>query len=394
VAVTVSAPIDPVQLEELQDAGYTTLTLWVANTPDGAYTNSGVTPSPATIALMESGENFTATFTYSGGTVAQWGKIRGFDGSNYTPLADAVPFHFGGGTTLTRVRQLLGKEIRDLRTGTATTSTDANTVITSTPDIFRWQTGTFNNAFLHNTTRSGWAQITSSTKGASTTTIELGANIASQATGDSFEITKRWTPDEYRDAINWAIVSSYPWLARQVTNTGLMTADQVFRHQVPHDIKSVLSVEIETDAHITSESQATRGHPWIDVPFAIRKEGLLQYIELETPYTPNRRLRVTGIGPLSQLYNESDYVEEMQPQVELLVYLAAFRLFRNYVNDAASSDIDRYEALAGHYMGLCEKFKQAHQQSRPARRWWSSLNRGNPHHTGTLGSWSGSSFDT
>lgn len=387
-AVTVDYPLDEIKLAELIADGWTHLTLWYANTPDGSYSNASATVSPATLALMSSTETYTATLTYTGGNPAQTFKVLAYDGSNYSALSDAAPFHGGGGTTLAVIRQRLGKEIRDMRVGTLTTSTTTTSAIFTAGDVARFPDDHFNNHFFHNTTRATWTTVTDWVQSTKTATVPA---ITGQASGDTVEITGRFTPDELRDAINWAIQFAYPVLSRTIVNTGLRTAQDTYQFDVPHDIKSVSSLEIESSFSPESTDMATRGHPWRDVPYRILRDGLRQKIELERTELSDMRLRLIGTGPLSQLYNDSDYVEEVGPQVDLIVYYAAYHLYSGLTNEAASTDIDRYKNLADHYWTQAERCRPQHGQSRPAKRMWSAQVRASGTNRG-VGSFSGSSY--
>lgn len=376
MSVTVTAPIDPLLLTQMIADGYTTLTLWYSNTPDGVYADSASTPSPTTLALMSSTEVYSATFTYSSGNSAQWFKLRPYNGSTYADLSESAPFHGGGGTTLATLRQKLGAEIRDIRLGTLTTSTSTTSAITGSPELFRFPANYFVNKILNNTTRSAWATITAHTKGASTSTLTNSPAITSQATGDSVEITGRFTPAEYRDAINWGIQASWPILVKNIVNTSILTVNQQYQYDVPQDIKNVHNVEVESQLNQTSTDQGVRGFPWTDVPFKLIPDGLRKKLEFERWFVPDLRFRITGTGPLSQLYNDSDFVEVIEPQTNLILYYAAFRLYSSYANDAASSDVERYTTLATHYMGLADKLKESFFTARPAKRGWSAETRG------------------
>lgn len=336
---------------------------------------------------MSSGEDYVATFEYAAGNPSQWFKVLAYNGSDYSALSDSAPFHGGGGTTLAHLRQQLGREMRDLRTGTLTSGTNTTTAVFSNIDVTRFQDSYFNNWFIHNTTRGAWSQITSWTK--STATAVLSPAIADQATGDTVELTRRFTPLEYREALNHAIAACYPILNRTIVNTSLQTALNTYQFAVPQDIKSVSSVEIESSAFASSTTDVTRGHPWTDVPFRIIRNGLRQTIELESPLVANRRLRVIGTGPLSQLYNDSDYVEEIDPQLDILIFAAARYLYASLTNDSATSDIDRYRQLADYYMSKYMEKRGAYGQSRPAKRMWSPETRS----AGMRGGFLSASFD-
>lgn len=376
MTATLPVALDELLIEALIDDGFTTLTLWVSDEQAGPYTVTAATVSPTTLALMSSTNVFKATFTYSAGTAAQWFRVVPYTGSAYAPLSNSAPFHGGGGTTLTALRRKLGRLIRDLKVGTLTTGTNTTSAVFSAADFHRFANDYFNNWILNNTTRALWSPITAWVKGASTSTATVAPAITAQVSGDTAELTRRFTPDEYREALNWAITASYPVISKTIENTALLTASNIYRFAVPNDIKRVSSVEIESQSYQTSEVEETRGFPWKDIPFDIRRDGMRQYIELDSFYTPGLRLRVRGVGPLSQVYDETNYVEEIDPQVDYICYLAAFYLFRSLGHESAATDIDRFQGLAKHYQQLAESMKGEYGEGRPAIRMWNASTRG------------------
>ena len=400
MSVTITYSTDPLQLTALIAAGWKTLTLWYANSPDGVYANTNVTPSDpststSTLATLNTyGLPYVTTFAYSAGNPAQWFKVVPYNGAAYAALNDSNPFQGGGGTTLQVLRQHLGDEIRDMRIGTLTTGTTSTSAVLAGTDLTRFADSFFNSWFLNDTTQKLWAPIGTWTNSTATATVPLG--ITGAVSGDSVELTRRFTPDEYRKALNWAIVSAYPVLNKTIVNTSIETQVTFYRYEVPQDIISVSSVEIESGAFISNTDSHIRGMPWKQVPFRITKDGLYRTIELGSYLTPGRRLRIIGTGPMSQLYNDSDFIEEIEPQLDLLVYFAAYRLYRTLVNDSASSDIDRYAQLADHYMQRAQMLKDSYAQSRPAKRMWSEDVRGNTSRrtTSLSASFSPSTYDT
>lgn len=375
MSVTVSYPVDIVQLDAWIDDGFTTLTLWVANTPDGAYANSGVTPSPTTLALMVSGETYTATFTYSAGSGGLWGKVRAYDGANYSDLNLSKPFHFGNGTTLAYARQRLGKMLDDLITGTTTSSGGTTSAITTNVNVVRWPNDWFNGRFFNRTSGTEeWTQVSDFAVSAGSATITLSPAVASVGSGVTFEVTKYWTPDQYRDAINWAIVTSYPVLSRNIVNTSLRTplasADDIFEITIPYDIREVYSIEISALNQTTILTQASNGQPWAQLPFEILRDGLVQWASFLRQPADDRRLRIRGSGILSPVYNDTDTIEIVEPQLTLLCYLAAHYLFRLLPPADASTDIDRWKELADYYMQMYERESNKFGIQRPAKRTW------------------------
>lgn len=336
---------------------------------------------------LVSGTN-TYTFTYSSGNSSQYFKIVAYNGSTISPLSEAHTFHGGGGTTLSVLRQRAGREMRDMVTATTIATTNTTQFTVSDIDFTKRANSYFVNHFVNNTTRgivkpiTGWTQSTG---------VGTHATITAQDAGDTIEVTRRFTPTEYRDAINWAITEAYPRLSRQIVYEGIETAANLYQYAIPQDIRTVDKVEIESANNASSTVEATRGHPWSDVPFVPIRTGLTMKIELEREYTASRRLRITGTGPLEQLYNDSDYVEVLTPTADIIVYMTCQRLYEGLANEAASGDVDRYNAQAARFAAKADKALMQHAMPRAARRIWSHEVRGGGGQRGGIGSWSVSS---
>ena len=140
MSVVINFPLDLVQLNQLIDDGYTDLVLYYSNSPEGPYVDSGVTAAPATLAaLLLADEPYLTTFSYSGGNPAQWFKVLASDGITTSDINDAQSFHGGGGTTLERIRQKLGKLVKCVEIGTTTANgaLDGSTAICTHPNFTR-----------------------------------------------------------------------------------------------------------------------------------------------------------------------------------------------------------------------------------------------------------------
>jgi hypothetical protein len=351
----------------------------VSNTPDGVYANSAVASSPTTLALSLSTAVYSFTFSYAAGNAGQWGKIRAYNGSTYSALNDASPFHFGGGTTLATLRQKLGKLTNDLVSGTTTSAGNTVTANCNQIDIYKNPTSYFVGQYFNSTALGEVTEVTAFVKAGGVFT--LFPAITSVGSGVAFEVTQRWTPGEYREAINWAIAACYPRLSKSIVNTGFLSAEDIFSYAVPNDIKAVDKVEMESADRATYPDRL--GQPWREVAFEPIKDGLQHTIEFKrqlpyvaattttTPVTlPVRRIRIRGTGMLSQLYNDSDSVEVLDPQVELIIFMAAQYLYARMPARAASTDREFYEKQAKFYMSMFENYKGTFSSGRPARRMW------------------------
>lgn len=371
---TIDYPVDSLDLAAKIAAGWTTLTLWYADNPAGPYTDSGATVSPTTLALMSSGEDYTATFTWASGSAAYSYKVRGYDGANYSDLNDSKPFNGGGGTTLRRLRRILGTRVRDLTIGTTSSSGGTTTANCTDLNVVRWPNDYFNDAFFHRLTATEVVtQVADFVKSGGVFT--LSPAVATVGSGVDFEVTKRWHPDEYRECINLAIANVYPYLHRKIVNTsGLTTADTsgnpTMVYAIPQDILWLSKVEIEDPGNITSTDSAIRGRPWHEIPFKPVDNGGIPSIELRRGYTADQRLRFSGIGRLSSVYLDTDFTEVFDPQTELILYLAAHYLYAMFPGEAASTDTDRWDKMSQYWFGLYEKFRDQYAMPRPAQMIW------------------------
>lgn len=379
MGITITHDLDEIQITQLIDDGYTTLKLYKSDTPDGNFTDSGVTPSPSTLAAAVTAEEpFTFTFSYSGGNPSQWFKIVAYDGVVTSSLLDSEAFSGGGGTTLTTMRQRLGRLMNVMLISTTTSAGNGGgtTAIANRALFARYRDDYFGGVtdsegwYFHNVDTSEWTLISDWVQ--STRTFTLSPALSAQVgSGANIEVMARWTPDDYRSAINWAIVNTFPTLCKIVTDTSILTEEDIFSYQVPNNIKVINKVEIETDINMDSTDGRTRGMPWREIPFTEIDEGLTRKLEFKRELDDGRRLRVTGTAMLSQLYNDDDYTEAIDPQVDLILYLAAHRLYAELANNSPSTDIDRYRDQANYYMAIYNENKGRRATRKRTKRFWS-----------------------
>lgn len=380
MGITINHSLDELQLLDLQDQGYTTLSLYYSNTPEGPYLDSSVTPDPATLAAaVTAGLPYQFSFSFSSGNASQWFKVVASDGSSISDLRDSQPFHGGGGTSLQVIRQRIGKLTNTMYVGTTTSNgaADGSTAIANYAKFTRWRDdyfggGTGIDGWIFNlpddeewTVVSDWTQ--------SSGTFGLTPSATGQIlSGTSFEVMNRWSPDEYRDAINWAIVNCYPILSKPVIETSVLTEEDIFSYAIPNSIKILNKVEIErnnTDTTITDSR--TRGHPWRQIAYYPVDDSLNRSIEFKRELDDGRRIRLTGTTTLSQLYYDSDFVEIVDPHVDLIVFYAAYRLYTLLTNTDAASDVDRARAQAEIYLRMYEEAKRTKATRRKSKKIWS-----------------------
>lgn len=376
MSIRILYPVDQLALADLIDNDWVSATLWVANSPDGVYTLSAVTPSPATLALAVSGETYEFTFECTTETPGQYFKVRYYDGiSAYSSLSDASPFHGGGGTTFSYLKSKIGRRIRDYWAVSSVAGGGTTSVKTSDINVVRHLTDAFVGWIYRNATSGEQSVVTASSVTAGVCTLTFSPAILTQAAaGISMELFKRFTHEEMREALNEAISYAYPSLSRSLVNQGLRTQaagdDTVYLFQVPQDFRIVNKLEMESLTWPDSTDEATHGQPWLEVPFESDIDGLIRTLKVRSKLPDDRRLRISGIGILSQLYNDSDYVEVVHPQTELLTDLACAFLYKLQANDGASSDTDRFNALSDYYLSKFEKNKGRLGTPRKPTSYW------------------------
>ena len=382
MSVTLSHNIDEIQLQNLIDAGYEELRLYYSNGPEGPWVLATITASPSTLALLLAADlPYTTTIIFSDGNAAMWFKVVPYgSGPGYGSLSDSDSFHGDGGTTLAYLRKRLGRQTKDLISGTTTAGGSTTTAICTSFNFTRFIDDHFVNWYFHNLSNGDVSLITGFVK--STGTFTFSPAITSVDSSVSFEVTRMWTPEEYREAINWGIVNLYPILSKtyvdtsirtQLTDSGDNTYELQFKYDVPSSIRRVSNVEIETDSTIITYNE--RGHPWRPVPFEPYYINLERGFEIKVSLPDDRRLRVTGEGLHDLLYEDTDYVDLVDPEINLLIYLAASNLYALLPVEAASSDIDRYERMSKYYLGLYGEFRDKHKVARPHRKFWSPQNK-------------------
>lgn len=353
--VTVGYPIDELLLDEWMDDGWTHIELFYSNTPEGPYTSTGLREELVA-------ETYDYEFEFTTGTPGQWGKVVLWDGSSNSTETTAHAFPFGGGTTLATLRRLTGLQVKDMTYGSTTSAGSTTQANCTGIEVTRFEDDHFNGKYFHRTDTGAWTQVSDFAKSGGVFT--LSPAIASVGDAVPFEVTARFTPSEYRDAINWAIEAAYPTLSRTIVYTGLRTQvlneEDIYAYRIPHDIRTLNKVEVEEDSLLaTTTTGPSRGHPWRRVAITRMRAGLVRSFELKQPLASERRMRLTGTGPLSLLYNDSDCVEAAMPERQLIVDLAAHRLFAGVTHEAASTDIDRFEKLGQYNLSLFASHKKA-----------------------------------
>lgn len=371
MAITWDYSIDELRLASVMDDGWTHVELFTCPSPEGEYATTGVR------AELVVG-TYEYELAYSSGSEAAYYKIAFWNGVSNSSLLGVPVLHGEGGTTLARMRQRLGLLLgdMDISTTTGNGAVDGSTAISDRALFTRRRDDFFKNRFFHRTSGGDqeWTQITGWDQ--SDAKFTLAPAVSTQiASGASFEVTARWTPEEYRDAINWGIRAAYPVLQREIVYDGLRTVDQRLEYKLPNHIRSVSNVMVARDANSDSTDPTIAGLPFTDVPFKPLTSGLGTYITLHRAEEGGKRMRVLGMGPLLSLYADTDYVEIVDPQVDLVLYLAAFDLYTHLTGTAAASDRDLYREQAKLYMGMFQNYKSQFSPGRRGKQMWQHEHR-------------------
>lgn len=374
MAITLTVPVDQLTLNQLIADGFTSLTLWYADEPDGTFADSSVTSDPSTLAAAADDEAYTFTFSFTAGTPTQWFKIRAKQGVTYSDAFLSSAFQGGAGVSLKYLRRRLGYMLGDMAVFSTTSAGTTTTAVSNRFALTRRADSYFVNKYLYRVATAEEGLISASTQGGTLTFAPAHALLV--GSGAEVEVTGRWTREDYIRAINWACVEAYPILSRPIMNTGFLTIDDAHTYAVPHDILKLNSVEIESRANGSSTDATVRGQPWIQLPHKLVSEGLQQRFELDSSEYEDRRMRLTGIGFLSQMSSDDDSTECQLHNAELLLNLAAHRLYQLLASAAASSDRDFYLAQAAYYLAAYERKRGAHRTMRPPGRMWSPDSRG------------------
>lgn len=377
MAIKLIYPIDELELAQHIDDGWTTLTLWSSDLIEGPYSVTSASFDPATLAAAQAAGIFVFTIEDSASNPGQWFKVRAYDGANYSDISLAKPFHGGGGTTFTALRRIIGRLTGDMDVFECTESGSTTTAISNKLAALREPNGFFASRMAYNPANGESAFVSASTRttGASAkVTLTLEPSVTSTTSSTVLELTKRWSREDYRNAINWAVQACYPTLHRAIVNTGLRTGDDLHQLFIPQDIRRVQKIEVESNSNTSSSDGASRGHPFREEPFQVIRDDLVQFAEFKIPPTSTpgeRRVRIRGLGTLSPVYNDSDYTEAIQPEVDLLAAMAGARLWGTLAGEAASSDREFYMNMSKELLAMYGELRKGLARSRPPQKIWS-----------------------
>lgn len=362
--------IDEVELATILASAdsWTHLKLYYANTPD-------MTPADTGVSVALDSLTYEYELEYTSGNKSQWFRVVLYNGVTTSSLVEAPWIHGQGGTNLTTLRRRVGEVTGDLiaESTTGAGAVDGSTVVCNDPEVTRFEDGHFIGWYVYLPDTGDWSQVSNSVGQTLTVSPAFSAQVADAT---NFELMKRWTPKQYRDAINRAIINAYPQLSRSIISTALRTVADTYVYTQPADMISLSSVEVETDEDL-AVGTADRGYPWRQVPFERLHNGIQRQFELRAPLPEDRRLRLMGQGLFNQVYADSDWVEVGFPEAEIIVYGAAHHLFQLLITTSAATDRDFYKEMAGMFLAMQKEYSGPLGTGRKAKRMWSAASQSN-----------------
>lgn len=130
---------------------------------------------------------------------------------------------------------------------------------------------------------------------------------------------------------------------------------------------SGISSDIVDDIHPASFRQ---------VEFRIKSDGTDEYLHLDELHSTALRMRLRGYKPFTSYTADSDTIPIDGNKVNLIVFYAAYLLYEQEMNIAASNDISRYERLAFYWLRRYEKLRPQLAMSTPSQSIWTGSRYG------------------
>jgi hypothetical protein len=130
MAVVFKKTFDELELRDLIAAGYTSMKLYYANSPDQQFVDSAAIVNYTLQQLLDTNTTpYIMTFTYPFGNYSQWFKFIPFGVGVTWENSLSSAFHGGGGVNLLTLRQRLGNETETMIKGTTTANGTPTTAI-------------------------------------------------------------------------------------------------------------------------------------------------------------------------------------------------------------------------------------------------------------------------
>lgn len=177
---------------------------------------------------------------------------------------------------------------------------------------------------------------------------------------EEFDIHKRWTFQEYRDAINDAINELYPKIYLPVVDETTIATSGTLRYNIESlavPLSELGTVEIETSAR----------RPWQQRSAIVSADK--RYLEFDLPApSAGRKIRIIYEGRIQPLVNEFDIIEADPVTIEaILSYLwvaVPSKLIGYELAEAPVTELPRLERMVDRYAKMGEDVLKSSRQRR------------------------------
>lgn len=177
--------------------------------------------------------------------------------------------------------------------------------------------------------------------------------------GTQLYIFRRFSPDEFDEALRIAVEECYPYLSQVIVDTSLTTAADTYEYTVPssiHDLERMYGGKVEIEAN-TGDAD----YPYLELRHwdTRRVYGASPSYKLlihPSELMPGRTLRVFGLAPLTYPATDATTIPLDPPQINLLAYLTLANLYA--IQQGAPAGDSNASA------GLEAKFRAMYEQKR------------------------------
>lgn len=182
---------------------------------------------------------------------------------------------------------------------------------------------------------------------------------AQVASGATLYIFRRFSPENYDDALRQAVEDCYPYLAQKVVDTSLTTVANQYDYTIPATIKSMERMD-----GATVEIEVTPGKPYVELRLwdtrTVLTTSTQSYTLVLNPheFLAGKTLRLTGLAPLAYPAADSDSLPIDAPQTTLLSLMVIKALYEQ-VQGAPGGDANAAAQREGKYLAEYERYKDA-----------------------------------
>lgn len=257
------------------------------------------------------------------------------------------------------LRRRVGRRMRDYWNAVATAN-GTNAQVIDRTRLFHGA-GYFARAHVKSMSGNGLNLYQERDAGAfSNGTVTLTSSFSGATSiGDEFDLHKRWTFAEYRDAINDAIGDLYPKIYLPVIDETIISTGAL-RYNVEslaNPISELGTVEIETSS----------SRPWQQRTAILSADKRVVEFDLPAP-TAGKKIRLIYEGRVMPLVNEFDIVEADPVTIEAILGYLWLAIPKNLLGyelaEAPVTELPRLERLIDRYGKLAEERLASARQRR------------------------------